>query len=64
MLGRVTMDASYQEEQQQLTEHCRTSADHLRAGVAGPAHGILGGLTSIAQQSYEGTRSDGVQVCG
>ena len=61
-LGRVTMDTSYQEEQEQLIEHCSTSSDHLMAGVAGLAHGILGGLTSVAQQTYEGSRVDGVQV--
>ena len=61
-LGRVTMDKSYQEERLQLTENCQSSGDHLVAGLAGLAHGVLGGLTSVVHQTYQGSVDDGVTV--
>lgn len=35
---------------------------HLTAGLKGLGFGILGGMTSIVRQTYEGAAAEGVQV--
>ena len=62
MLGKVTFDASYQEEREQMLESCQTSGDHLKAGLMGLTSGVFGGMTSIVTQPIKNTRSHGVGV--
>lgn len=53
-LGRVTMDERHEEVRQRLLKHTGQSSDHLVAGLKGFGFGILGGMTSIFTQTYEG----------
>ena len=40
--------------------HDGSSAGHLKAGVRGFAFGVVGGLTSVFQQTYRGVTEDGI----
>ena len=55
-LGRVTMDERHEEIRQRLMKHTGQSTDHLVAGLKGFGFGILGGMTSVFTQTYEGIR--------
>lgn len=39
-----------------------TSGEHLIAGLKGLGLGLLGGVTSVFKQSYEGAANEGLQV--
>ena len=54
-LGRVTMDEKHEEIRQRLLRHTGQSSDHIVAGLKGLGFGILGGMTSIFTQTYEGS---------
>ena len=53
-LGRVTMDDRHEEVRQRLIKHTGSNANHLVTGLKGLGFGILGGMTSIFTQTYEG----------
>ena len=53
-LGRITMDERHEEVRQRLLKHTGQSSDHLVAGLKGFGFGILGGMTSVFTQTYEG----------
>uniref|UniRef100_A0A0P6FFD1 Vacuolar protein sorting-associated protein 13D n=1 Tax=Daphnia magna TaxID=35525 RepID=A0A0P6FFD1_9CRUS len=59
-LGRVTMDERHEEVRQRLLKHTGQSSDHLVAGLKGFGFGILGGMTSIFTQTYEGISNEGL----
>ncbi len=57
------MDERHQETRQRIrTVKSGTGGDHLVAGLKGLGFGILGGVTSVFKQTYEGAASEGVQV--
>merc|ERR1712071_352138 len=58
-LGRVTMDDRHEEVRQRLIKHTGTSSNHLVTGLKGLGFGILGGMTSIFTQTYEGVSNEG-----
>ena len=53
-LGRVTMDEKHEEVRQRILKHQGQSGDYLVAGLKGFGFGILGGMTSIFTQTFEG----------
>ena len=62
-LHTVAMDQQHIEERGRIMEnHSGSGKDHLIAGIRGLGHGILGGMTSIFSQTYEGVRQDGLEV--
>lgn len=62
-LGRVSLDESYEETRQRIRRvQTGSSGDHLMAGLKGLGFGILGGVTSIFRQSYDGAAADGLPV--
>jgi vacuolar protein sorting-associated protein 13D len=65
-LGRVVFDDRYTETRQKILEVSTTNSgnstgDHLVAGLKGFGFGLLGGVTSIVQHTYNGAQSDGIQ---
>ena len=48
------MDERHEEVRQRLLKHTGQSSDHLVAGLKGFGFGILGGMTSVFTQTYEG----------
>lgn len=61
-LGRVILDESHEEMRQRIRKaHSGSSRDHLWAGVKGLGFGVLGGVTSIFKQTYEGAAQEGLQ---
>ncbi|CAE1274656.1 VPS13D [Acanthosepion pharaonis] len=58
----VTMDEKHSKKRTQImSEHATGhSSDHLKAGCKSLVFGIVGGLTSVVNQSYEGARDDGL----
>lgn len=62
-LGLITMDEQHEETRRRIrTVRSGTSGDHLVAGLKGLGFGLLGGVTSVFKQTYEGASSEGVQV--
>uniref|UniRef100_T1J4D0 UBA domain-containing protein n=1 Tax=Strigamia maritima TaxID=126957 RepID=T1J4D0_STRMM len=60
-LGRVSLDDKHERVRKKIWhEHKGRSSDQLVAGMKGLAYGILGGMTSIVSQTYEGAASEGV----
>lgn len=60
-LGRVILDESHEETRQRIRKvHSGSSQDHLWAGVKGFGFGVLGGVTSIFKQTYEGAAHEGI----
>lgn len=58
-LGTVTMDSRYQEIRRKIRQESTAAGGsgqrgHLSAGALGLAHGLLGGITSIITQTYDG----------
>ena len=57
-LGTVTMDARYQEIRRKIKQESSAAAGgqrgHLSAGALGLAHGLIGGITSLITQTYDG----------
>jgi vacuolar protein sorting-associated protein 13D len=54
-LGRVTMDERHEELRQRLLRQTGSSSDPLTAGLKGFGFGMLGGITSVFTQTYEGS---------
>lgn len=62
-LGIVTMDEHHDETRRKIRSvKSGASGDHLKAGIKGLGYGILGGMTSVVKQTYEGAANEGVQV--
>lgn len=61
-LGRVIMDESHEEARQRIRANTEGSSDHLVAGLKGLGFGLLGGVTSIFKQSYDGAANEGFPV--
>lgn len=61
-LGRVTMDERHEETRQRIRANNAGSSDHLLAGIKGLGFGILGGVTSIVKQTYDGASNEGFPV--
>ncbi|KAL0131079.1 hypothetical protein PUN28_002577 [Cardiocondyla obscurior] len=58
-LGRVIMDERHEEARQRIRANTTGSSDHLVAGLKGFGFGLLGGVTSIFKQTYDGATSEG-----
>ncbi|XP_025991492.2 vacuolar protein sorting-associated protein 13D isoform X3 [Solenopsis invicta] len=58
-LGRVIMDERHEETRQRIRANTTGSSDHLVAGLKGFGFGLLGGVTSIFKQTYDGATSEG-----
>ncbi|RLU23666.1 hypothetical protein DMN91_003872 [Ooceraea biroi] len=58
-LGRVIMDERHEEGRQRIRANTTGSSDHLVAGLKGLGFGLLGGVTSIFKQTYDGATSEG-----
>lgn len=59
-LGRVTMDDDYEKGRQKIRANIAGSSDHLVAGLKGFSFGIVGGVTSIFKQTYDGAANEGL----
>lgn len=62
-LGRVIMDERHEEARQKIRANTAGSSDHLVAGLKGFGFGLLGGVTSIFKQTYDGATNEGFPVC-
>ncbi|KFM78297.1 Vacuolar protein sorting-associated protein 13D, partial [Stegodyphus mimosarum] len=61
-LGLVTMDEKHQKIRKQIRQQsASTGNDHLMAGLKGLGFGLIGGVTSVFTQTYEGAVQEGVQ---
>ncbi|XP_033641822.1 vacuolar protein sorting-associated protein 13D-like isoform X2 [Asterias rubens] len=61
-LGTVIMDNQHEEIRSSIREsHDGSSSSHLKAGLKGLTFGVVGGLTSIFTQTYQGISEDGVE---
>lgn len=61
-LGVVSMDKHHQEMRKRIRQDTASAgSDHLVAGLKGLGIGLLGGVTSILSQTYEGAATDGFQ---
>ncbi|XP_014472245.1 PREDICTED: vacuolar protein sorting-associated protein 13D isoform X2 [Dinoponera quadriceps] len=58
-LGRVIMDERHEEARQRIRANTTGSSDHLVAGLKGFGFGLLGGVTSIFKQTYDGAANEG-----
>lgn len=59
----MILDDQHEETRQRIRKtHTNSSGDHLVAGLKGLGFGLLGGVTSVFKQTYEGVATDGVQV--
>ncbi|XP_046815359.1 vacuolar protein sorting-associated protein 13D isoform X1 [Vespa crabro] len=58
-LGRVIMDERHEEARQRIRANTAGSSDHLVAGLKGLGFGLLGGVTSIFKQTYDGATNEG-----
>ncbi|XP_076758070.1 vacuolar protein sorting 13D isoform X2 [Xylocopa sonorina] len=58
-LGRVIMDERHEEARQRIRANTAGSSDHLVAGLKGFGFGLLGGVTSIFKQTYDGATNEG-----
>lgn len=61
-LGRVIMDERHEEARQRIRANTAGSSDHLVAGLKGFGFGLLGGVTSIFKQTYDGATNEGFPV--
>ena len=62
-VGIVAFDERHQLVRQEiLRDTMGNSRQHLIAGVRGFTHGLMGGLTSIVTQTYNGTMDRGIEV--
>lgn len=61
-VGRVIMDERHEETRQKIRSNTDGSKSHLVAGVKGLGFGILGGITSIFKQTYDGAATEGFPV--
>ncbi|XP_015598611.1 vacuolar protein sorting-associated protein 13D isoform X2 [Cephus cinctus] len=58
-LGWVIMDERHEEARQRIRSNTAGSSDHLVAGLKGLGFGLLGGVTSIFKQTYDGATNEG-----
>ncbi|XP_076167518.1 vacuolar protein sorting 13D isoform X3 [Ptiloglossa arizonensis] len=58
-IGRVIMDERHEEARQRIRANTAGSSDHLVAGLKGFGFGLLGGVTSIFKQTYDGAANEG-----
>jgi len=59
-LGKTILDDKHEEERRRIKdEHMGSSSEYFYAGLKGLGHGIIGGVTSVVTQSYEGASNDG-----
>jgi vacuolar protein sorting-associated protein 13D len=62
-LGRTILDDKHEEGRRRIKEdHAGSSGGYLYAGLKGFGYGIVGGMTSVIAQSYEGVSNDGITV--
>ena len=61
-LGRAIMDEKHEETRQRIRDNTAGSSDHFLAGLKGLGFGILGGVTSIVKQTYDGATNEGFPV--
>lgn len=61
-IGKIIMDDRHEETRQKIRSNLMGSQDHLVAGLKGLGFGVLGGVTSIFKQTYDGAANDGVTV--
>lgn len=62
-LGLVAMDDKHQKKRKEIRQQSTAAGnDHLIAGLKGLGFGVIGGMTSIFTQTYEGACQEGVQV--
>jgi len=62
-LGKTILDEKHEKRRRKIKEdHAGTSGEHLYAGFRGLGHGIVGGMTSVITQSYEGIINGGITV--
>lgn len=61
-LGRVIMDERHEEARQRIRVTQGKSMDHFVAGCKGLGFGLIGGLTSIIQETYDGATNEGFPV--
>ncbi|XP_073974267.1 vacuolar protein sorting 13D isoform X3 [Rhodnius prolixus] len=61
-IGRVVFDDTHEERRQKIRAvKSGSSSDHLMAGLKGFGFGLLGGVTSVFKQTYDGYTNDGIQ---
>lgn len=58
-LGRVILDERHEEARQRIRANTTGSSDHIVAGLKGLGFGLLGGMTSIFKQTYDGATNEG-----
>ncbi|KAF6021743.1 hypothetical protein EB796_019947 [Bugula neritina] len=58
-LGRISMDANHEEHRDQIRR--QYAGSNVLLGFKSLAHGIIGGITSLAQQTLEGASQDGLE---
>lgn len=57
------MDDSHNKTREELlVVQSGGSAEYLMAGIKGFGYGLFGGMTSLVQQAYKGTRDEGIEV--
>jgi vacuolar protein sorting-associated protein 13D len=63
-LGVVTLDQHHQRKRQKIRSEASGSggSDYLFAGIRGFGHGMIGGLTGVITQPYNGACEKGVGV--
>lgn len=61
-LGRVILDERHEEARQRIRANTTGSGDHIVAGLKGLGFGLLGGMTSIFKQTYDGAANEGFPV--
>ena len=61
-MGHVIMDEQHDETRRRMRGG-NTVMEHFVSGLKGLGFGVLGGVTSVVKQSYEGASNDGMQVC-
>ena len=62
MLGKVTLDSSFQEEREQIVEGAQSGGGYLMAGLMGFTGGVFSGITSMVTQPYKGAQESGIGV--
>ena len=61
-LGKIIMDERHEETRQKIRSNLDGTQDHVIAGFKGLGLGMLGGVTSIFKQTYDGAANDGLSV--
>lgn len=68
-VGALTFDEQHETARRKALRYQPTTGGsaalgHLYTGVKGLGVGVVGGLTSIIKNTYDGTRKEGMQVRG